>query len=236
MQQFKFRAFKAVNELQTCLKFKEEHRNVLSDYGITNVTSNNDAWMYDPAVFCIVAEQEGKIVGGVRLQMSTQRGSLPVERAIGKMDKVIFGVIDRYRNSGGVAELCALWNGRKVAGTGISKLLVRTGVAASIQLPVKSLVSICADYTITMFRDCGFDEVAELSRPEGYPYPNENYQARVLKIDDTRFLNSNDQNSVERIASLRNLPKQEFIETDFSQKLKAEYHLLFNDKTTTANG
>src|SRR5688572_21284352 len=99
MQHFRFRAFKATNELQTCLKFKEEHQNVLRDYGITNVTSNNDAWMYDPAMFCIVAEQNRKIVGGVRLQVSTRRGLLPVENAIGKMDELIYTVVDKYRNS-----------------------------------------------------------------------------------------------------------------------------------------
>jgi hypothetical protein len=231
MQHFRFRAFKAANELQTCLKFKEEHQNVLKDYGITNVTSNNDAWMYDPAMFCIVAEQNRKIVGGVRLQISTRRGSLPVEAAIGKMDELIYTVVDRYRNAGGIAELCALWNARGVAGTGISKVLVRTGVAAAIQLPVKSLLSICADYTIAMFQEAGFREVKELSRKNGYPYPNNTYQARVLKVEDSGFLTQAGHYAGERIKSLRESPIQQHIETDLNRPLKADYDLIFNNHT-----
>lgn len=131
--ELEFNAFRAVEDYETCVLFKEGHQNVLRDYGITNITTNNDSWMYNPNIYCIVAQTsvDKKVLGGIRIQISDENNLLPVEAAIGKMDGRIYDLVKDFRNKGGVGELCALWNAKVIAGMGISILLTRAGISAT---------------------------------------------------------------------------------------------------------
>ena len=68
----RIRAFRAIDDPLTCQKFIEGHRRVLSIYGIENITTNTDAWMYNPAIFVIVVEtlDGSKLYGGARVQVA----------------------------------------------------------------------------------------------------------------------------------------------------------------------
>ena len=50
------RAFRAIDDIETCLKFVAGHQKVLENHGIYNVTSSSHQWMYSPSVFVIVVE------------------------------------------------------------------------------------------------------------------------------------------------------------------------------------
>ncbi len=84
----RIRAFRATDDPETCLKFIEGHRRVLSIYGLEKVTTNTDAWMYNPAIFVIVVESlDGqKLYGGARVQAADGIMPLPIEEATGEMD------------------------------------------------------------------------------------------------------------------------------------------------------
>lgn len=224
----KFRAFRAVNDLDTCMKFVEEHRNVLKDYGITNITTNTDVWMYNPNVYCIVAESvpEGQVLGGVRIQVSDGSIPLPVELAVGKMDAGIIRIVKNFRNNGGVAELCALWNAKKVAGEGISLLLIRAGIAIVGQLKIGVLISICADYTLKMFQKVGFVVDNTLGVDGSFPYPNSTYTARVLGILNAQVFENANAEDRERMKSLRDQPVQKATEQGTSREIIVDYNLV----------
>src|ERR1700710_210039 len=104
---FKFRTFRAIDEPETCQRYKEGHVKVLVDYGITNITSNNDEWMNNPNIYCVIVAESGtnELFGGIRVQLSDERTRLPVENAVGKMDPFIYKIVEKYRNNGGVGEL-----------------------------------------------------------------------------------------------------------------------------------
>lgn len=227
--QLKFRAFRAVSDPDACLQFREAHRNVLRDYGITNITTNTDRWMHHPGTYCLVARSadDDKIVGGVRIQISDEATPLPVEMAIGEMDRAIHQLIVNLRNAGGVGELCALWNARSVSGMGVSLLLVRAIVASSNQLPITTLVCICADYTLQMFKNVGFIVDNSLGLNGEFPYPNVNYTARVLGIMDPHSLDAATEVNRLRMQSLRENPQQHFTESGAVGKIDAEYDLTF---------
>jgi hypothetical protein len=224
----KFKAFRAISDLSTCLNFKEEHVNVLKDYGITNITTNNDDWMYNPNIYCIVAQSpiDDKVLGGVRIQISDENNLLPVEQAIGKMDNRIYNIVKNFRNTGGVGELCALWNAKAVAGVGVSTLLVRAAIAMSNQLPIGTLMCICADYTLKMFQQVGFIVDNSLGMNGEFPYPNQTYTARVLGIMNSITLGTAEKYDKQRMESLRENPIQQAIELGNMKEIKIDYNLI----------
>lgn len=228
--QLRFRAFRAINDLSTCLKFKEEHGNVLRDYGIANITTNNSDWMHDPNIYCVIAEDvvENKITGGIRIQISADNAPLPVEKAIGKMDGRIFDLVKSYRCNGGVAELCALWNARSVAGAGVSMLLTRAGISVTNQLEIKTLMGICADYTLKMFQRVGFVVDYSLGVNGEFPYPNPTYKARVLGIMNAASLETAAEHDKVRMSAIRANPVQKTTEKVTSTEIQVDYNLLIS--------
>jgi hypothetical protein len=224
----KFRAFHAPSDPETCRKYIEGHVKVLKDYGITNITSNNNEWVNWDFVYGIVAEDhEGNLLGGIRAQLAHESQMLPVEKAIGKIDPNIHQIVKSYINEG-VGELCALWNAKSVAGMGLSIMLTRAGISIVNQIACKTLMGICADYTMGMFQRVGFVVDDSLGNKGEFVYPNENYIARVLGILNAKDLSTAQAYDRERMLSLRNNPNQIFseispkgnsIEIDYSLKL-----------------
>lgn len=221
-----FNAFRAIDDIRKCEAFINGHIAVLKDYGITNITTNNNAWINNPNIYCIVAELENEIVGGIRVQISDINNLLPVEEAIGKMDVGIHKLVENYRDNGGVGELCALWNAKKVAGIGISVLLTRAGISIINQLNFKTLMGICANYTLKMFRNVGFKEDRSLGNNGEFHYPNEEYIAWVLGIMNAGTLDTATAFDKERMESLRNNPTQLIIEDGTKDKIEIQYNLI----------
>jgi hypothetical protein len=224
---FRFRAFKATENPELCQKYLDGHVQVLKAYGITNITTNNADWMNWDSVYCVIAEnEEGTVVGGVRTHVADGDHQLPVERAIGKMDPRIHMLVDNYRDKG-VGELCALWNAKEVAGMGLSIMIVRAGISTLNQFGCNTLMGICADYTLKMFRKVGFVVDNSLGNGGEFVYPNENYIARVLGILNANDLSTAEEFDRKKMLDLRNNPVQTCIETGPNDvQIEIEYLLL----------
>ncbi|MFM9946224.1 MAG: hypothetical protein ACKVQB_13420 [Bacteroidia bacterium] len=230
------RAFRAIDEPETCIKYRDGHVSVLIDYGVTGITTNNDEWMQNPYIYVIVAElfPNKEIVGGIRLQISDETRSLPIEKAIGKMDPRIFDIVKNFRENGGVGELCGLWNAKVIAGVGVSILLTRAGISIANQLQFETLMGICAEYTLEMFRRVGFVVNSSLGLKGEFPYPNDNYITRVLGIMSAITLATADEYDKIRMQSLRDYPTQTAVEQGSKEQIEIEYNLTI--KKTEANG
>lgn len=209
------------------MQFLAGHVRVLQDYGITNITTNTPDWMEWDCVWLIVAVNEvGEVHGGIRVHVADGTHLLPVEKAIGRIDPKIHDIVERYRHEG-VGELCALWNSKEVAGAGLSMLLTRAGISIVNQIGVKTLMGICADYTLKMFSKVGFVIDKSLGDNGDFVYPNENYIARVLGILNASDLSTAEEYDRERMLNLRNNPNQIFIENGPKGILiEVEYHLF----------
>jgi hypothetical protein len=204
----KFRAFKASENLELCEKFLLGHKQVLVNYGITNITTNNEDWMRWDSVYCVIAEKEdGTIVAGIRTHIADGINPLPVEKAIGKIDPKIHDIIKLYYQAG-VGELCALWNAKEVAGMGLSIMLVRAGISIANQIKCNTLMGIGADYTLKMFNKVGFVVNTKLGNKGEFIYPNENYIARVLGILNANNLSTAEKFDREKMLDLRKNPNQ----------------------------
>jgi hypothetical protein len=227
----RIRAFRAVNDLETCKKYLHGHRSVLTDYNITQISTNNEDWFFNPNIYGIVVESiDGQeVYGGARIQVKDDASLLPLEEALMEIDPKVSTLVKHYALNG-VGELCGLWNSRKASGKGYSVLLTRAAVArASIvladRLSLKSLFVLCGPYTVNLAKSVGFVLEGSIGDNGAVVYPRPDLLATLLTIDDIESLKSADPNQREDIFSLKNNPQQKRIEIGPQGELEVEYDL-----------
>jgi hypothetical protein len=222
----RIRTFCPVDEEAVCLEYIEGHRMVLEDYGILNVTSYNKDWISNPHAYGVIAEVDGMLVGGIRVEVADGIHRLPVETAVGKIDPKVFDLVRKHRLNGGTGELCGLWNSKKVAGQGISVLLVRAAISVINQLKFRTLLGICAEYSLPMFSRVGFIIDTSLGDHGNFEYPTSEYQANVVGILNAENLSTSTPFDRERMLYLRANPKMLITETGPKGEIVIDYNLL----------
>ena len=213
------RAFRAIDDEATCRRFMECHARVLTDYGITNITTNNSTWMHSSSVYCVVAENaSGELVGGGRLHLTDGLEPLPAEKAVGDQDATMAELVYSYP-LGSTGELCALWNARRVASLGVSVLVIRSIIAIAAQLKMLSMFTLCAPYTVYLAEMMGFDLAGV------FLYKSVNLQARFFHNPNIINLHFTEELSRNRIFELRQQPKQNAIEKGPKSWVEVSYEL-----------
>ena len=180
-----FRAFRAVDDPDSCQKFVLGHRAVLESYGITMITSNNALWAEHKNTYVILAEapDDHRALGGVRIQISDVDFALPIVHAVGQVDDKIHEVISRQTGKV-IAEACGLWNAREIAGYGYSFFLLRSAIALAYQLKVESLYALAAPVTVDMCLNAGFIIERYLGKDGFFNYPKLDLVATAMVIND----------------------------------------------------
>lgn len=182
----RLRAFRAIDEEDSCYEFADGHKKVLEGFNLGNITTNNVSWAYNPNVYVIMAHETetGDLLGGIRIQIADGVHPLPVEDAVSNFDPKIHDMVTHYALSGGTSELCGLWNSRsKAPNIGITINLVVAGMAICSQLPITSIFTIVASYTLKIARQMGYRIETSLGNNGEFIYPNSNYVARVLSMN-----------------------------------------------------
>lgn len=218
------RAYKAIEEESSCMKFAYGHRKVLEEVDFGNISTNNYDWVYNPNVFVIEAvdSQTKELLGGIRVQVADGEHPLPVEEALYKQDPRISDLVKELAAKGGTSELCGLWNSRKKApNVGITRNLVIAGIAICNQLPVTSIFTLVALHTLKIATDLGYREVNTIGNNGKFEYPNRNFTARVLTMNPQTLDNTHPMIQ-RRILALRKNP---FLERDevINPSLKVKY-------------
>lgn len=177
------RAFRAIDEPETCQRYLDGHRKVLEEFNIENISTNTPRWMHHPNTYCVIGEYEGHIIGGIRVQVADGDFPLPVEDAVGHFDPKIHSLVTQYRFDAGSGELCGLWNSRRFAPNwGITMILSVAAVSICDQLQIKNLFAICAGYTLRSAMRVGFTVERSVGRNGEFVYPNSSFVARVLSM------------------------------------------------------
>ena len=228
---YKVFAFRAVDEPDLCSQYIACHIKVLTDYGITNITTNNSIWVKNPHIYCVVAQdiKSMELVGGVRIQIADGVHLLPVEEAIGKMDKTIHNKVNQYALNGGIGESCGLWISKKVKNLGISRYLMWASISSANQLNFNTMLGICAGYTLKLFGEIGFVIDESLGDHGDFPYPNSDYIAHVIGILNAITIETADQSDKDVMLSLRKNPIQNRIETNKNFKSNISYQLVYKN-------
>lgn len=222
------RAFRAVDEPQTCRVFLSGHIQVLEDYGIANISTNEPTWMGHSSVYCIVAElaNGGDMIGGARVHVADGIHPLPFEEAVGKLDKKVYDLV-KQTDIHKTGEICALWNATRLNGKGygLAYILTRAGIAMVEQLQLESLYTICAEYSLKMVRSMVFQVEESLGREGTFVYPSEKYLTRLLRRLDVVNLKHTQEEHKKRIISLRENPNQKADEQGKYGMVAVHYHL-----------
>lgn len=217
--------------MEACLLYIEGHASVLRDYGVTKVTSSNHDWMHDPNVYVVTVEdsETGEIHGGERVHIRGSEVFLPIENAVGVVDTKIYDLISYYNNKGVTAELCGLWNSKKIAGQGISILLTKMGVALAHLLSVQNLFVLCAPHTVKMCQNAGFAIETSIGANGTFYYPKLDLIATSLIIEDMAQLPKADELFRKEMMHFIHQPddhfqlqtlKNELLEIDYSLSIK----------------
>ncbi|MGV8880142.1 MAG: GNAT family N-acetyltransferase [Sphingobacteriaceae bacterium] len=229
-----FRAFKAVDEPDSCQRFIEGHRKVLEIFGITMITSNKALWVNhkNTYVILVAAKDDGRPLGGARIQIADDDLLLPIEDAVGLVDKNIFEVVNQYKEFP-TAEICGLWNSREIAGYGIgSFFLTRAAIAlAKAQLSIKTLFALGAPATVNMASKAGFEVERALGKDGFFNYPKLDLVATAMIIKDLNNIKNATAENMEFVADFVLNPVQNRIEKGPKGEIMVEYQLsLQNEK------
>ncbi len=221
------RAFRAIDDRETCLKFLEGHGKVLTSIGVNKVTSSKSDWVDNPASYVIAVEdmETKDVLGGARVQGSGGTQPLPIAEATGYMDNSIYSLIDKEAEHG-TGEICGLWNSRKVAGLGFgSVFLTRAAVVISSKIGMKSLFALCAPYTVKTAEYFGYRTIYSLGKDGTFYYPTLDLLATAMLLEDTSKLEYADEAERNRIMNLREEPVQTAIETNKNREVEIAYQL-----------
>lgn len=186
----RLRAFRAIDEPDTCARFIEGHTHVLTSIGVTKVSYSKNEWTKNPGAFVMVVESmDGKrVYGGARVHVAGGSEPLPIEMATGAMDPGIFDLVYTFAQKG-TGELCSLWNSREIAGYGIGSIfLIRTAAAIAYQVGLKSLFALCAPYTIKPVECVGMGLENSIGKEGTFYYPKLDLVATTMLLKDVETL------------------------------------------------
>lgn len=221
-------AFRAIDEPEICKDYIRGHIKVLTDFGIDNITSNNQIWTQNPAIYCLgLLNESNELLGGIRIQIANGIFPLPVEDAIGEMDGRIHRIVDYNAMNGGIGELSGLWIDNRLRGLGTGIYMVRAAIASASQLFFKTMIGICGDVTLQMFRDVGFVVEESLGKKGTFMYPNEELIAYAVGILDAITLNNAADHDKYIMESLRFDPFQSRQENEGKKEITINYSLTY---------
>lgn len=199
--------YRAIDHFTECKEFIIGHRKVLQVFDIANITSANLEWAFSPSsvVLMIKREEDGKLIGGARLQLVDDVLSIPLEEAIQDKDVNVHDYLKSLASNGAVGEICGLWNTREGAKLGIGgKFLTRSAFVVANQLNLRTSVMLCAPTTVKMAASMGCDIITELGEEGKFYYPKIDLIATaMIKKDATDLTNVNtdDRKIIENLLS-----------------------------------
>ncbi|MFZ4262051.1 hypothetical protein ACFRAE_08410 [Sphingobacterium sp. HJSM2_6] len=227
----RLRAFRAIDDPDTCKRFIKGHEHVLTSIGVKKVTSSKDDWMYNPAAFVLIVESldGSSVYGGARIHVAGGTQPLPIEEATGLMDPKILDLVWSFAQDG-TGEGCGLWNSREIAGYGIGSIfLTRAAIAIAPKIGLNSLFALCAPYTINLTKAVGYRQETGVGNNGTFYYPKLDLLATTMILDDVINLPLASEEDRQAILDLRAMSVGARIETLRNKEIEIHYDLGLNN-------
>jgi len=206
LSEISIRSFRAIDDLESCMRFREGHLGVLEAFGF-KLTSSTEEWMFDPGTHVIIIESPDRehTYGGSRLQLFGSKLELPIQSAVGED----IPELDNYLASrtGPVAELCGLWNSVAVAGLGIGSVYsIRSAIALGGILGYTEMIALCSAFTYRISHKYGFRLVDSLGEGGKVFYAGANQYAHITHQQNILTLPDSDEIEKLKISEIRQNP------------------------------
>lgn len=222
-------SFKAIDHPDLCENFSLGHGNVLKDFGVKKVTSANKVWHKNPDSYVISVQMNGStdFVAGARIDISTGKFPLPIEDAIGIIDKAIHPLVASYSKEK-TGEVCGLWTSKQCAGNGIAFLMIKSSIALAKLLDLGSLFALCSPFTVSMFSKLGFVVEKSIGNEGTFYYPKLDLIATAMILKDLKMLNDVSIDYKDLIHDLAATPNQLTTEMGTKGLIEIAYNLKTN--------
>lgn len=233
MEHITIRAFRAVDEKDSCARYIMEFVRVLEHIGVTGTFKPDVSWCADPDSIVFVAEHPTLgMVGGIRLQRARPGTQLPMEKSLMQLAPELTEHLAPLLTLGN-AELGALWNSHRFAGRGVPHLLISAAVSMANQLELGSMVCLVAQYIAPYCSLCGFRAIEEVGERGEFVFPIPTIKSYAMMVPDTRSVELADTDERRRILSLRMRPQQTRTEQPKQEQLRVTYDLLMDEGDRT---
>jgi hypothetical protein len=230
--EIQIKVFRADQEPEHCMRYVEGHRKVLEAYGVTQVTSANLDWMHEPYSYIIIVESadDGRVLGGARVQLASGTVPLPIETAINELDTRIYEFV-RQKSLHRTAEFCGAWNSKEVAGYGIGSIFLgRVCVSIILQLKLGSIFAFASPASLKICQRVGFRIIRSLGINGIFYYPKEDLIATALIIEDPVEILGAREADREKIMALRKNLVQQAVERGPRGEIRVDYDLCINSR------
>ncbi|MBK6832412.1 MAG: hypothetical protein IPG92_17495 [Flavobacteriales bacterium] len=229
MEKILIRAFRAVDEPESCQRFAAEHARVLADLGVDSVVVPDDSWARDPNTTVFVAEHRTLgMIAGIRLERATHDRPLRMQTCVAPMAPVVVPLLDELVPNGN-AELCGLWNAHRFAGRGVPWLLINAAVAGASQLGLQTIVTFIAEYVAPYAERTGFVPIEHIGNSGRLVYPIPSIETWAMVLKDAITLADVDLHVRQKLMSLRTRPRQFRVEQPKGKEIFVIYDLLIDD-------
>lgn len=192
-------------------EYQRMHEEMLSKFGIKNVTSSARAWRRSrDSYFMVLKDDYNDMIAGMRIEIGSPGNPIPLHKAVNQLidKKSHEALFEDYTNSC-VAEICGLWSQRRTAklGLGIMKLL-KCSLVVAPYLGIKRIYGFGAAANVRLSKKLGFEQSYHIGDGGVFNYP-ENITSTVMHLDGLMELNNTEPIHRADILNLRKRPIQE---------------------------
>jgi hypothetical protein len=193
-ERYILKSFYSSNDLEASMRFVEGHAEVLGEYGIKNLNTSTPSWVGDSKVIVV-----------------TVTNTVPLIDALQEIEPSIRTILSRNLPHP-TAEVCGLWNSKKIFGKGLSALLCICSVVIARRIKLHDFYCFSAPYTEKMIKTNGLIDLKEVGDEGKFNYPTEEFISKVLYHPSIYTLELAETFNKERIQSLTTNPLQTILE------------------------
>lgn len=212
------RSFEAVKDMASCLAYSDGYSQVLTDQGMNTSYVNSLQWVSTPGIYGILIELEEEVVGGILLRVPNGKENFPFEEVVGEMDSKI-----QRENCG---ELFAIWNSKKVAGWGLSYILLKAGFALGLKLKLNKLYYLVAEYNLRLANKLGLEVEKDSGNSGSFVFYQTGSSAKAF-LCSFSFKGEAEESNAEKLAihALSQQGQRTSMETALHRELKIDYFI-----------
>lgn len=181
---FNVQIARAIDRYDVAHEFSVKHTQVLKSHGVDGVSSSKSKWKYMPNVYMVAMYDNvsDEMVGGMRLEISSQKYLLPFEAALGNKLPEVKQYVSDHRVSGGVCEFSGLWVDSCYGKMQIPEFMTKMGIGLSRKLGIKYAFAFANNYSRPITERLGFDAQV-VNGKNVFMYPDERYPTQLMRKD-----------------------------------------------------